>query len=297
MELKTFDGSMLEVHVWDEVDSPRGIVQIVHGMAEHAGRYADFAHFLNMHGFIVVADDHRGHGKSAKTLGYAEGDMFEDVVRDEAAVCDYFRARYGLPCILTGFSFGSFVVQRFLALYGEKIAAAVLAGSSHKKDFEVYLGSLVSGMGCLFAPEKPAKLIEKLSFGAYMKKFDDRMWLSADAENNAAYYADPLCAFTCSNRFYHDFFRGLRRLYTKRYIAALPKKLPLLLIAGALDPVGNQGKGMEKLFTFYKRAGMEEVSLTLFEGSRHEFLNEKEDRDRKWGTLLDFYEGHTPPIN
>lgn len=293
MKFQSFDGNEICVHTWEDVASPRGVVQIVHGMAEHAGRYDALARFLNENGFVVVADDHRGHGQSAETLGYAEGDMFEDVLRDEAAVSDEFRARYpGLPYILFGFSFGSFIAQRFLGEYGDKLTAAIVAGSCHKKDFEVYLGSLVAGMGCLFAPKKPAKLIEKLSFGAYAKQFDDGEWLSVDAENNAAYRSDAQCGFTCSNRFYKDFFKGLRKLYTKKYAAGLPKDLPLLLAAGEKDPVGNQGKGMRKLYDYYRKAGMTDVSLVLFADSRHEFLNEKVGREEKWGAILSFLQAH-----
>lgn len=293
MKMKSFDGTEIFIHEWRDVGSPKAVVQIVHGMAEHAGRYRAFAEFLNAHGYVVVADDHRGHGNThPDTLGYAAGNMFADTVRDEAEITDRYRAEYsGLPYFLFGFSYGSFLTQSYLSKYGEKLTAAVIAGSSHKKDFEVYMGSLVAGMGCLFSPKKPAKFIEKLSFGAYSKKFDDGEWLSVDAENNARYAGDPLCAFTCSNRFYKDFFKGLRSLYTKSYIAGLPKDLPVLLASGENDPVGNMGKGVKKLYAFYtEKAGMSDVSMVLFENSRHEFLNEQAGRDRKWGTILDFFE-------
>ena len=292
MTIESFDKTKIYLHEWTEAEAPRAVVQIVHGMAEHAGRYAAYAKFLNEHGFLVVADDHRGHGKThPDTLGYAEGDMFRDTVRDEAVITDYCREKYKLPVILFGFSYGSFLTQSYISKYGDKIAAAVIAGSSHKKDLEVYFGSLVAGMGCLFHAERPAKLIEKLSFGAYAKKFEDRAWLSVDAENNAAYASDPLCGFTCSFRFYKDFFKGLRSLYTKEYVAGLPKNLPVLLVSGENDPVGNMGKGVKKLYDFYTgKAGMGDVSLVLFENSRHEFLNEKAGREEKWGAPLSFFE-------
>lgn len=295
MTFESFDKKPIAVHVW-EAEHPVAVVQIVHGMTEHAARYAPFARFLNGHGYTVAADDHRGHGETdTGTLGWCKGDMFADTVRDEAALTDFLKKTYGVPVFLFGFSYGSFLTQSYLGKYSEKIAGAIIAGSSYKKDFEVYLGSVVAGLGCAFCGEKkPAKLIEKLSFGAYAGKFADGEWLSADAENNAAYHADPFCGFTCSFRFYADFFRGLRRLYTGRYRAGLKKELPLLLASGAQDPVGAMGRGVKKLYAFYTRkAGMTDVSLALFEGSRHEFLNEKQDRDRKWGTVLDFLRAHT----
>ena len=293
MIFESFDGKKIYVHEWTDAENPKGVVQIVHGMVEHGARYDAFARFLNANGYIVVADDHRGHGNTdPDTLGYCAGDMFADTVRDEAALTDYYKAKYpALKYFLLGFSYGSFLAQSYIGRYGDKLDGAVIAGSNHKKDFEVYLGSLVAGMG---GAKRKAKLIEKLSFGAYEKKFDDRTWLSTDAENNLAYKRDPYCSFTCSNRFYRDFFRGLKRLYTAKYRHGLPKNLPLLLASGKDDPVGNMGKGVKKLYDFYvKKAGMTNVQIKLFAGSRHEFLNEKENRSEKWGTVLSFFENNS----
>ena len=279
------------VYEWP-VESPKAIVQIVHGMAEHAGRYDAFARFLNGHGYYVVADDHRGHGKTdEKSLGYAPKDMFENTLLDEALVLETFQKKYAdTPVIVLGFSYGSFLTQHFIARHGEQLAGAIVAGSSYKKDAEVYLGSVVAALGSFFFGEKkPAKLIEKLSFGAYAKGFAGGAWLSTDDENNKAYESDPFCGFTCSFRFYSDFFRGLRGLYTVKYAEKLRKDLPVLLISGADDPVGDRGKGVKKLYGFYtKKAGMKNVKLKLFANSRHEFLNEKDCRAEKWGAVLAF---------
>lgn len=287
---KSFDGKEIYVHEWLNTEIPKGIVQIVHGMAEHAARYGEFAEHLNKCGYIVVADDHRGHGNTDReSLGYCAGDMFADTVRDEAAITDYYMKKYpDLKYFIFGFSYGSFLTQSYISKYGDKIDGAIIGGSSHKKDFEVYLGSIVAHIK---NDKKPAVLIEKLSFGAYAKKFADRQWLSVDAENNAAYAADPLSGFTCSGRFYRDFFKGLKSLYTPKYISGLRKDLPVLLVSGEDDPVGNMGKGVRKLYKFYtEKAGMQNISLVLFENARHEFLNEKQDREKKWGAVLDFFE-------
>ena len=293
MIFKSFDGKEIFVREWTDVKDPKAVVQIVHGMTEHSGRYDAFARFLNERGYVVVADDHRGHGYTDKdTLGYCAGDMFSDTVKDEAALTDFYKKIYpGLKYFIFGFSYGSFLTQRYISDYGEKIDGAVIGGSNYKKDFEVYLGSFVA---LLKGEKKPAKLIEKLSFGAYAKKFEDRQWLSNDPENNKMYVQDKLAGFTCSNRFYRDFFRGLKSLYTKSYIRGLRKELPVLLVSGEKDPVGDMGKGVKKLYKFYtEKAGMENVSIVLFENSRHEFLNERENRETKWGTVLNFFEENT----
>lgn len=207
MILKSWDSKKIIIHEWLNVKKPKGIVQIIHGMVEHGARYDRFAKFLNSKGYLVVADDHRGHGNTDKTtLGYCDGDMFADTVKDEGFITDYYKQKYpNLKYFVFGFSYGSFLTQSYIGKYGDKIDGVVIGGSNYKKDFQVYLGSFV----CLFNnKKKPAKLIEKLSFGAYAKNFDEGEWLSVDKDNNTRYHADPYCKFICSYRFYADFFRG-----------------------------------------------------------------------------------------
>ncbi len=290
MIFRSFDGKKIFVHEWLDVENPKGFVQIVHGMTEHGARYDGFAKFLNEHGYLAAADDHRGHGYTdPDTLGYSAGEnMFFDTVKDEDALTDYYKAKYpDLKYFIFGFSYGSFLTQRYISDYGDKVDGAVIGGSNKKKDFEVYLGALAAGSG---NKKKPAKFIEEQSFGNYSKKFQDGEWLSNDAENNAAYHADKFCGFTCSKKFYADFFKGLKSLYTKKYAAGLRKDLPVLLVSGADDPVGDMGKGVKKLFLYYKKAGMTKVEMTLFEGSRHEFLNEKKTVRKGRETILEFLE-------
>ena len=292
MVLKSWDNKRITIHEWLNVKKPKGIVQIIHGMVERAVRYNRFAKFLNSKGYLVVADDHRGHGNTDKdTLGYCKGDMFADTVKDEGFITDYYKQKYPkLKYFVFGFSYGSFLTQSYIGKFGNKINGVVIGGSNYKKDFEVYLGSFV----CLFNnKKKPAKLIEKLSFGAYAKNFDEGEWLSVDQENNKRYHADPYCSFTCSYRFYADFFRGLRKLYTRKYRKSLNKDLPILLISGKDDPVGNMGKGVKKLFNFYKnKAKVKHVSLVLFPHSRHEFLNEMPKALDRYKILLNFFNKH-----
>lgn len=290
MIFKSFDDKEIYIHEWLDVEKPVGIVQIIHGMVEHAGRYDNFAKYLNEHGYLVIADDHRGHGKTDEDhLGYSSGNMFEDTVRDEIEITKYYQKKFStLKYFILGFSYGSFITQSYIAQNGFNIEGAVIAGSNYKKDLEVYLGSALA----LIGPEKMKnKLIERLSFGQYERRFVDRNWYAIDSSENEFYDGyDPYQNFVPSNRFYRDFFKGLKKLYTKEYIEELNKNLPLLLVSGEDDPVGEMGKGVEKLYDFYvDKAGMKNVSMVLFEHSRHEFLNEKVDRGRKWATILNFF--------
>lgn len=295
MEFKSFDNKIIHIYEWDNVKKPKGVIQIIHGMAEHAGRYEEFAKFLNSNGYIVIADDHRGHGKTdPDTLGYCSGNMFENTVLDEEKITKYYKNKYpGLKYFIFGFSYGSFITQTYIKSCGSLIDGAVIGGSSKKKDFSVYLGSAVAEISNLLGREqKKAVLIAALSFGLYSKRFRDGEWISHDNRNNKKYHSDELCGFICSYRFYADFFRGLRNLYTEEYKEALNKDLPLLLIGGENDPVSDMGKGMKKLYRFYKEAGVKDVKLILLEGYRHEFLGIKNGQEECFNKILKFFDTH-----
>ena len=131
----SFDGKQLQLYVWDEVASPKAVVKITHGMAEHCGRYDHFAQFLNANGYVVVANDHRGHGAtSPDSLGYEQGDMFGDNVQDQVSLIGYCSQRFGLPVFLFGHSYGSFITQAVINA-NPPVAGYVLSGSNYMKDF------------------------------------------------------------------------------------------------------------------------------------------------------------------
>jgi len=280
MKIASFDGKEINVYVWDEVKEPLATVQIVHGMAEHAGKYEEFASYLNSLGYVVYADDHRGHGLTDKdTLGYSKGDMFYDTVKDEGIIADEIARKYaGVKHILFAHSYGSFIAQQLISSYAEKFDAAVLYGSNYKKDAETYLGAFIADMGCFFkGAEKPGNLLKDLTFGAYERKFADGRWLSSRYAYTDEYNADELCGFVCSYNFYRSFLKALTKLYTESYASGLNKNMPLLIISGADDPVGAMGKGVEKLKEYYLSCGMKDVALHLINGARHVLLQEKED--------------------
>ena len=293
MQFTTFDGKQIFVREW-KIEGPRGVVQIAHGMNEYAARYDKFARRLNELGYTVVADDHRGHGDTdAETLGYAPGDMFADTVEDMAHIAEFYRGRYpGIKYVLFGFSYGSFLTQSFIQKHADLIGGAIIAGSSRQNALAVRAGLLIASLGCLCKGEDaPAKLVNGMVFGGYDKKFKEGrgQWLSSDKENNARYAEDPFCTFTCSNNFFRSFFRGLAGLYTKKNAAGLRREMPLLLISGKEDPVGGAA-GVGRLFDFYKKQGMAKAEQYLIEGSRHEFLNEREHFEEAFAVIASFLE-------
>ncbi len=279
MIFTSYDQKQIFVREWTDVKDPAGVVQIAHGMNEYAARYDKFARALNALGYIVIADDHRGHGDTdTDTLGYCEGDMFTDTLKDMAGIAKYYGEKFPkVKYVLFGFSYGSFLTQAFIEKYARFLDGAIIAGSSRQNSAAVRAGRVFAEIGGAFkGKDAPAEFVNNVVFGGYDKKIGDEKfsWLSVDEENNERYRADPYCMYVCSNNFFAGFFKGLSGLYKKKNAAGLDRELPLLLISGAEDPVGGE-KGVGRLYDFYKKQGMKRVEKYLIEGSRHEFLNEK----------------------
>lgn len=277
-DFKAFDGKSVHVYVWDDVSKPLGMVQICHGMVEHALRYDEFARFLNRNGFLVFADDHRGHGKTdEKNLGYSDGDMFFDTLTDEVSLSDKYKQLYpDLPLVLLGHSYGSFVTQAYLQRYADRLSGVVLMGSAKMSGPSVTLGHMVAKRG---KPQAAAETIKRLTFDKYNKKLGCKCFVSTIDAEAERYMNDPFCSFVCSNAFYESFFRGLKTLYKKSSLKKLRVDLPMLIVSGASDPVGSYGRSTKKLYSMYKRRGVRQIELKLFEDCLHEPLNDVAKQD------------------
>ncbi len=280
----SFDGTVLQCYLWNDVKNPKGVVQISHGMAEHARRYDNFATFLNRNGYIVYADDHRAHGltstkQSTKGVkGYHKGDIYMDTVKDEIAITDYLAEKYGLPVVYLGHSYGSMLGQRYIEM-PNKSCGAVLCGSANMKGAVLGLGSSIANMQyALLGGEKEGKLLNSLSFGSYNAKFKkDKTpfaWLSRDKEQVKKYIFDEQCGYTMSIAFFKFFFQGLKSSYKSDNLAGIDKNKPIAIFSGAQDPVGGAGKLVKKLYDMYKNLGVKDVTMKLYDGARHEILNE-----------------------
>lgn len=283
------DGKTLSLCVWDTVENPVGIVQIVHGMAEHVSRYDEMARYLNSRGFIVAGDDHRAHGETdPQALGLAgEGDLFEKTVADELDISDMLRKSYKLPLVVFGHSYGSFVTQRYLTIDAGKIAGCVLCGSAFMHGPAVAAGSFLADMKARKHKDEPGRLFAKMTFASYDKKFGGApgAWLNRDAAEVEKYRNDPLCDFTCSNGFYKYFFRGLKTIAAAD-LSGIPDALPMLIVSGSDDCVGGRGKLVKKLAARYTRAGLKPI-VKLYPGARHELAVET-CRQTFFGDVADF---------
>ena len=277
-ELRTFDDKINTVSVWDEVDNKIGAVVIVHGMAEHADRYDDFAKRLNREGYVVLADNHRGHKFNPDgERGIVAPDSFENSVRDIKSVVDYAKQTYGVGVALLGHSYGSFLSQRYLELYADTVVCCILSGTAYMKGALVGMGKAIAGLQRFFVGgEKTGKLIDKMSFGAYNKPFESQgqrfAWLSRDRKKVAEYEADEYCGYPLSIDYYYYFFRSVQNMYSDA-VKSVPAEMPILIAIGSDDPVSNKGVLAEKLYKFYLQNGLN-VELKVYPGARHEILNE-----------------------
>ena len=290
---ESFDKTKIYFYEWNDVTSPKGVVQIIHGMAEHAGRYEDFAKALNNAGFIVFADDHRAHGMTAgeENLGKYDGvDLFEDTLQDEIYISKKLIEKYSLPLFVFGHSYGSFLTQAYIEkckLYSK----AIICGSALMKNrFDVKLGRLIAKITMdKKGKDAPAKLIEKINFGGYNKKVKSGSWLNTDENEVKKYFADKFCGKPFSAKFYVDFFSAFDRIYKDDYVELIDKNKPLLIISGKDDPVGSMGKSVVDLYKFYISLDIKDVSLKLYNGARHEILNEP-IKKQVYSDIIEFLE-------
>jgi len=271
------------LYYWSTPSKPKAVIQIFHGMAEHAGRYERFAHYMNDKDFAVYANDLRGHGKTAERLGeigYIGEDGFNGIVEDQHIITETIKANHpNTPVVILAHSFGSFITQEYITRYGKDVSAVIMSGSSMIKGFQVIAGRILAIISkMIFSERKKSHLINKLSFGAYNRKIENPTspfdWISRDKTEVRKYDLDPYCGIVLSINFYYYFFKGLAALYRDKKLNNIPKSLPIFMISGDNDPVSNYGKGVTKLYENYKRIGLQNVDIKLYEGARHEILNE-----------------------
>ena len=262
----------------------RCVLQVVHGMAEYAERYEEFAAFLVERGFVVTGDDHLGHGKSVGDKGkqgyFCEQDPATVLVRDEHRLKKMTEEAFPhVPYVIMGHSMGSFITRNYICRYGSGIAAAIIMGTGMQPKAVLGMAKILVRLQKLFCGSKHvSRLIDKMAFGGYNKEipkprtaFD---WLSRDEERVDRYLADPDCGFPFTVNGFGALFTLVSRLYSPENLKAVPKKLPVLMISGDADPVGDYGKGVRKAYDSLNTAGLEDISLKLYQGGRHELLNE-----------------------
>ncbi len=285
------DKNTIVWHSWKPEGEIKAVVLLSHGMVEHARRYERLANFLCDRNIALYAEDHRGHGETGllsenegtgRLCYLADKKGFFRVVDDIHEEALKLKSIYpNLKLFLLGHSFGSFISQCFIEKYGECIDGVILCGSAGPRLFLTRTAKFIAGVIRLFCGKKRvSKFIDNLAFGSYCKKIPSPKtsydWLTRDENEVQKYIDDPLCGMICTTQFYYDMFEGLCYIHKKSMMKKISAKLPVYIIAGKEDPVGSYGKTVSNLYEIYKKNGISDVTLKLYDEDRHELFNEKD---------------------
>ena len=278
----------LNVIIWETEKEPIGVLQIVHGMAEYIDRYDNFAKYMTEQGFNVIGHDHLGHGHSVSDEHdygfFAEENGDKIIIEDMHSVTQYAREKWEeLPNFILGHSMGSFCLRQYLTKYSNDVFGAVIMGTGWIPSAAALLGKTIATNTCKSKGSHTVNpLLIKLTLEPYNKPFAPARtncdWLSRDEKQVDLYVNDKLCGFDFTAGAYKDFFTILEKIAKNRQLIGMRKSLPILITSGSVDPVGGK-KACEKLNAQYKRCGIDDVTLKLWENDRHEILNELDKSD------------------
>jgi alpha-beta hydrolase superfamily lysophospholipase len=263
---------------WLPEGEPIAVVQIAHGITEYALRYEEFARYLNGLGYLVVAQDHMGHGGSVDDglFGYFYGG-WSAAVADTYELLLQTRKQYpALPYILIGHSMGSFIVRTILCDHPNSgISGAILAGSGWFSKGLMMIGAAYAG---LLPQKKPSKLILHAAFGTGNRRIPNPKspyeWVCRDEAVAKAFAEDPLCHFAPTAGLMKNMMQGILYMERRKNLRRMKKDLPVLFLSGDADPVGNYGTGVIRSAKAFRKAGMQNVTVKLYPECRHGILHE-----------------------
>ena len=304
-EQRTLDsptGAALNLYVRQAEGKPRGVVQINHGLAEHAARYARFADALAARGYITYAHDHRGHGytKAPDALQgvFSDRDGVDKVMADVKAVHDLIRTENpNLPLIVFGHSMGGMIALNFVQRHPQGLAGAAVWNSTFDTGLLGRLAlAILAYERMRLGSDVPSRILPKLTFQAFGKAIPNARtpfdWLSRDAGEVDKYIADPLCGWDASVSMWRDLFALVFNGGDDAKFAAIPKDLPFMLVRGGKDPSNDNGRAMLRLTERMKAMGFSNLEPIVYEGARHETLNDL-DRDKATSDFIAWADGVT----
>ena len=264
---------------------PRGVVQLIHGMAEHIGRYDDFARFLADAGYLVAGHDHIGHGDTAgapEHRGVIDAEGGADAMIEDAQMLRLLVSQQvasGTPYFIFGHSMGSLVLRSYLPRYGSGLAGAIICGTANEPVAVSRAGNLAArAIARVRGDDYRSNLLHALADGAYSRAITDARtpfdWLSRDPAVADAFMADEACGFMFGAGAYATLTELAHRANDSATYRDTPHDLPLLFVSGDADPVGKCGRAVADAAESMEAAGAEDLTLRLFSGMRHEILNE-----------------------
>ncbi|HIX65348.1 MAG TPA: alpha/beta hydrolase [Candidatus Anaerotruncus excrementipullorum] len=301
IEFKSSNGQA-QIFGWIyQPERARAAVQIVHGMSEHMGRYHEFMRMLAQNGYVACGIDQLGHGRSAGEGPkgfFAEQDGWKRLLDDQARFGKIVSSELpGLECFLLGHSMGSFIARLYAARYPKALAGLILMGTARAGLRTEMAMRMAAAAAKKHGPYFVDHSFDKYLFIPFNQHFSPKVtdfdWLSRDAQAVQQYVNDPACGFTFTTSGLRDLFTLLNSCNQPKCFAALEKSMPLLLVSGEQDPVGEFGMGVTRVYDRYLKAGMQDVELVLYDGARHELLHET-NRQQVFQDLLDWLDAHGP---
>ncbi|WP_340002057.1 alpha/beta hydrolase [Oceanobacillus sp. FSL K6-0127] len=275
------DNTAIYVKKWYTTDTtPKAVIQLAHGMVEHIERYHEFANYLVEKGFFVYGNDHRGHGKTGEKQGlqgyFADQDGFSKATNDLYEITKHIKHDHpNTPIFLFGHSMGSFLARNYLQIHSHLIDGVVLSGTGY---FSTVTSTLGKALSKTLPPKGQSNLMNYLSFSSNNKKIKGKKhgfeWLSRDEAIVQDYVNDPFSGFVPTGRFFYDLLSGILSMQNKKQNQLIRKNLPMLIISGDADPVGDYAIGVWKTANIYEKAGLENITVMLYPDGRHEILNE-----------------------
>lgn len=283
ISIRSHDGTDQQGILWLPEEEPKALLQVTHGMTEHIGRYTRLAEELTAHGIVVAGLDLRGHGVNSGSPDCASfgENGWEASLEDMHLLHEELHSRFpSCPHFMLGFSLGSFLLREYLNRYHDNLAGAAIIGTGTQPGFLLSLLMAVVKTQIRSAGfDQTTALVKKLSFETYNQKFAPNRtvsdWLCADEGELDAYLADPLCRESISAGLFYQLLDSMKRTGSNSAYGNWDKNLPVLLLSGQDDPVGDGGKGVKKVYDSMQKAGLKQVSMHLFAGARHDLLHEE----------------------
>lgn len=276
--IKSLDQHKIYLYLW-RCKNPKGIIHIFHGMREYAMRYKELVNFLLSNNYSVAIHDHRGHGKSMineKTGFFAKKDGWDKLVYDIKILNKYLVKKFpDLDIFFLGHSMGSFVLRDVIHSLKDdiKVKGAIISGTGNPRKILVDFGALITKLLLKFnEPNQPTKLLENISFFGYDKHFKDKAvksWLTRDIQKINEFKKYKFAFKKMPLIFYKDLYHGIHRIIRDGFFNV---KIPLLIISGSEDPVGNYSKDVAKVVEKYSKNT--DVAHHFYKDMRHEVLNE-----------------------
>ncbi len=280
--------SQIAYYIYAPTDrEPVGIVQISHGMCEYIERYEPLAEYLCERGVVLCGNDHLGHGAtapSAEEYGFfAEEDGVRYLISDLHKMTTLVKQEFpSLPLFLVGHSMGSFLARAYLTRYGEELQGAIIVGTSGGNPLLKTAIRLADRAAKKHGGHYRSNRLNRLAFQTYNDRTERRTdydWLCKDIFVVDRYIANERCTFVFTAAGFRDLFTVLDEVSDKEWAENCPKDLPMLLMAGEEDPVGDYGKGVRKVACRLIDAQVTDLSLRMYPDCRHEIFNEPEKEE------------------